>query len=421
MQNITNPVAPTSNNMSPAVPKTPKKNWLMIGLYIFGAYLITSGISLAGFSLLGKSRVGISPQEIGQTRSRIDPNAPKTEICPMNGLKYTKGERDIWEGRRPITAVIENHLDSRPQSGLSRADVVYEAVAEGGITRFLGVFYCGASAEDVRIGPIRSARIYFINWAAEWADKPLFVHVGGANNICSQCPGGVKTPGTTAKEVRAIEELINLGWRFSKGNALDAGTNVGFPVVWRDYERIPGAATEHTFMGSTDKLYEEGSGRGYGPTDSEGNSWDDDFTLWKFAEDKPIASPKYNEISFEFWSNKPDYNVTWKYDKASNSYLRVNGGKDHIDMDTKEQLLAKNVLVQFVAERGPVDKEGHMFYTNVGSGTFTLFQNGDVIDGTWSKKTQSDRTIYKVGAKEVEFVNGTIWIEAIPIGNDLSY
>lgn len=398
-----------------------KKNWLMIAISLIGVYLITSGLSLAVFSLISKSKEGISPQQVGENRSRIDQNAPKTESCPMNGMLYTKQEKQIWEGRRPITAMIENHLDSRPQSGLSRADVIYEAVAEGGITRFLTVFYCGTAAQDVRIGPIRSARMYFINWAAEWADKPLFVHVGGANNICNQCPGGVKLPGTVAKEVRAIEELIRLGWRYAKGNAMDAGTNVGFPVVWRDYERIPGAATEHTFMGSTDKLYDEGSSRGFGPADSEGTSWDDSFVPWKFKADKAISSPVYSQISFEFWSNKPDYDVVWKYDQAGNKYLRSVGGKEHIDMDTKEQLSAKNVLVQFVEEKGPVDKEGHMFYTNIGSGNIILFQNGEVFEGTWSKKLQSDRTIYKVNGKEVEFVNGTIWIEALPIGNDVNY
>ena len=398
-----------------------KKNWLTIIVSLVGVYLITAGISLAVFTLIAKSQAGITPQEVGENRSRIDPKAPKTEACPMNGKLYTKQEKDIWEGRRPITAMIENHLDSRPQSGLSRADVIYEAVAEGGITRFLTVFYCGASAQDVRIGPIRSARMYFINWAAEWADKPLFVHVGGANNICNQCPGGVKPAGTVAKEVRAIEELIRLGWRFAKGNAMDAGTNVGFPVVWRDYERIPGAATEHTFMGSTDKLYDEGSSRGFGPSDSNATPWNKSFTEWKFKADKAVSSPKYSEIKFEFWSNKPDYDVVWKYDQASNKYLRSVGGKEHIDMDTKEQLSAKNVLIQFVDENGPVDKEGHMFYTNIGSGNIMLFQNGDVFEGTWTKKSQSDRTVYKVNGKEVEFVNGEIWIEALPIGNEVSY
>ncbi|RLC31408.1 DUF3048 domain-containing protein, partial [Candidatus Woesebacteria bacterium] len=78
---------------------------------------------------------------------------------------FTKIESDIWESRRPIAIIVENHADARPQSGLSKADIVYEAVAEGGITRFLGIYYCGAAAEDVIASPVRSARVYFIDWA----------------------------------------------------------------------------------------------------------------------------------------------------------------------------------------------------------------------------------------------------------------
>jgi hypothetical protein len=93
---------------------------------------------------------------------------------------------------------------------------VYEVVAEGGITRFLSVFYCGVSAEDTKIAPIRSARVYLINWAAEYGKNPTFVHVGGANNICKNCPGGVKPAGDVSKEVDAFKMLDTLGWRGSR-------------------------------------------------------------------------------------------------------------------------------------------------------------------------------------------------------------
>ncbi|GIW64151.1 MAG: hypothetical protein KatS3mg092_0084 [Patescibacteria group bacterium] len=86
-------------------------------------------------------------------------NEPKTEECPINGAFYSKSQRQKWEARRPLGVMIENHVEARPQSGLSSADVVFEVVAEGGITRFLSVFYC---QDAPYIGPIRSARIYFI-------------------------------------------------------------------------------------------------------------------------------------------------------------------------------------------------------------------------------------------------------------------
>src|SRR3989344_4335014 len=64
-----------------------------------------------------------------------DPTQPKTEECPLNGRKHTKKAQEFWEKRRPLAVMVENHTEARPQSGLTSADVVYEAVAEGGITR----------------------------------------------------------------------------------------------------------------------------------------------------------------------------------------------------------------------------------------------------------------------------------------------
>ena len=393
----------------------------MVIVTFIGLYLLSAGISLALFSYLkGGSNLTYNAGDLADARSQIL-DLPKTETCPINGELFTKIEKDIWDGRRPITAVIENHLDSRPPSGLSRADIVHEAVAEGGITRFLSVFYCGAAKEDVRIGPIRSARVYFINWAAEYADNPLFVHSGGANNICGDCPNGIKLRGTLDPRVDAFTLLAELGWRFFTGNALDAGTNAGYPEVWRDYERLPGVASEHTFMGSTDKLYEVGSERGFAYKNEDGVAWDDNYVSWKFTDDKP-TTPKATKIEFEFWSNRPDYDVAWDYNQNENIYLRSNGGQRHYDLDNDQQMYAKNVVIQFVPEEGPVDKEYHMFYDVIGSGDALVFQNGNVIEATWKKSSTNSRTIfYDLAGDEIEFVRGKIWIEAVPEGNNIDY
>ncbi|MEK7188872.1 MAG: DUF3048 domain-containing protein [Patescibacteria group bacterium] len=396
---------------------------LMKVLTFSGIFLLSLGVSWAVFSFLrGNPNLSTIPSEVKNTRSKINLDAPKVEVCPINGAKFTKGEKDIWQGRRPITAVIENHVDSRPPSGLSKADVVYEAIAEGGITRFLSILYCGVAASDVRIGPVRSARVYFINWASEYGNAPLFLHSGGANNICNNCPGGVKEPGTVAKEADAFRLLTEMGWRYANGNALDAGTSIGFPAVVRDYERIPGVATEHTFMAFTDKLYEEAQKRGFGAKDKKGNSWEKDFVEWKFIDDQPAGSPNASDISFGFWQNKKDYDIEWKYDKTGNKYLRFNGGKEHIDLDNKEQLSAKNVIVMFLAEKGPVDKEGHMFYKNIGKGNIMLFQNGIASKGSWSKESKTARTkFFNEKGAEIQFVRGVIWIEGLPVGNEVVY
>ncbi len=396
-------------------------NKLMYFAGFLGIYLFATGISWGFFSYI-KDEPKVVETSVG--KSRIDPNLPKTEECPINGKMYSKPERGIWEERRPLAAIIENHLDSRPASGLSYADVVYEAVAEGGITRFLAIFYCGASAQDVKIAPIRSARVYFIDWAAEYGENPLFLHSGGANNICKDCPGGVKPRGEVAKEVDALKVLQTLGWRASKGNALDAGTNLGTPEVVRNQYRLgTKSAWEHSYEGFTDKIFEEGRERGFGYKDSSGNPWEMNFEKWKFKDGSPGGSSPVTNISFQFWSNKPDYDVEWKYDAQTNSYMRFNGGKEHIDWETKKILTTKNVVIQFVRERGPVDKEGHMFYTTLGSGDALVFQDGNVIEARWTKNDQFDRTKFynKKDNSEIKFVRGEIWIEAVPSGTKVNY
>ena len=278
---------------------------ITMALSFIGVYLLATGISLAIFSFARKSS-GVSSTQVGTTRSKIDQSLPKTEECPINGQKYTKAERDIWEGRRPATVMIENHSESRPPSGLSRADVVYEAVAEGGITRFLSVFYCGAAAEDVEVAPVRSARIYFLDYAAEYGDRPLFMHVGGANDYSGS--------GDTARDVRALESLESMGWRVPGGNDLDTTYDSGYPIFWRNYERLGReVATEHTMMASLDAAYKEAEKRGFAAKDEDGVAWDNDFVSWKFADDK-AQSPTAADISFGFWDNKDDYDVEWKYE-----------------------------------------------------------------------------------------------------------
>lgn len=393
-----------------------KKKTALVVLSFLGLFLLSTGISALAFSYSAKGGAVVeTPKDISQSRSRINLDLPKTEACPLNGALFTKAEKEIWEKRRPITTVIENHADSRPPSGISKADVVYEAVAEGGITRFLSVFYCGVAAEEVKIAPVRSARIYFIDFAAEYGKFPIFMHVGGANNYSGS--------GDTVREVRALEFLETLGWRVPKGNDFDTTYDSGFPVFWRNYERLDHpVATEHTMMASLDAAYEEALKRGFGAEDKNGNSWDEDFVFWRFTDDKASSSPTASEISFSFWDNKPDYDVAWKYDGSTNSYLRFNNGVPLTDLEYKSQLLAKNVVIFFAKEKGPVDRNLHMFYTTTGTGKALVFQNGEAIETTWKKETKTSRTkfIDKTG-REIAFVGGPIWIEIVPAGNKINY
>lgn len=330
----------------------------------------------------------------------------KTEACPLNGALYSKRQRDLWEKRRPLGIMVENHIEARPQSGLSAADVVYEIVAEGGITRFLPIFYC---QDADYVGPVRSARIYFIKLFQEYGDYPLYAHVGGAN-----------TPGPAD----ALGEIRQLGW--ANYNDLNQ-FSVPFPNFWRDYERLPNRATEHTVYTSTTRLWRYAAfKRGLTNIDKKGNLWSKNFKLWRFQDD---ASEKergdLKTISFGFWNiGASNYSVKWQYDKVTNSFKRFNGGSPHLDKNTGRQLEAKNVVIIFTKESPANDgyEGGHLLYEIVGQGKGIVFQNGRSIDVDWKKADEEERmTFSDRNGEEISFVRGLIWIEILPLGNKVDF
>ena len=380
-------------------------------LIVFLIFLISAYLSYIFFQ---KKKEIISPLVIGNKESKNNDNfnnkdaANESRIyeCPLNGEMLTKSQKDKWEKRRPLGIMIENHQEARPQSGLSAADVVYEIVSEGGITRFLAVYYC---KDAPFVGPIRSARIYFINILEGFGDYPLYAHVGGAN-----------TPGPAD----ALGYLKTIGW--SLYNDLNQ-FSVPFPYFWRDYERLPGRATEHTVYSSTSKLWQYAKDkRGLTNVDEKGNRWDAKFTPWKFKDDASFESRgSVTKIDFGFWTTfVSQYSVEWVYNKEKNVYLRNNGGQPHLDKNTGKQLEAKNVIIVFAQESPANDgyEGGHLLYKLTGSGEILFFQDGKVINGLWKRENNKELLrFYDNSKKEINLVRGPIFIEVLPVGNKVSY
>jgi len=391
-----------------------KKRTVFLVLGALLLYFVSAGVSFFAFSKLGLSqgRATVAPVEVEEGRAQIDLSAPRTEACPLNAQLFTKAERQIWEARRPLSIMLENHLDSRPQSGLSNADVVYEAVAEGGITRFMAVFYCGASAENLIVGPVRSARIYYLDFASEYGDWPLYVHIGGANNA-----GGL---GNTHRKVRALEEITALGWTLY--NDID-GMSVSYPTIYRDEDRLGGVLWEHTAYAKTDELWKLAAKRGLGAVNDEGDKWDEGFVSWQFKKEVEIEERgNVGLVRFSFWVNQPDYQVSWRYNSQNNSYLRSIGNQLHKDLNNDQQLEAKNVVIQFAKEEGPLDPKKHLFYQTQGTGQALIFLDGEAIKATWKKNKRESRTIFfDLKGNEIEFNPGQIWIEIVPKGNEIDY
>ncbi|QQG43605.1 MAG: DUF3048 domain-containing protein [Candidatus Daviesbacteria bacterium] len=327
-----------------------------------------------------------------------DPNLPRTAECPLNGNMHTEPAKEAWEKKRPLAVMIENHSEARPQSGLSKADVVYEAVAEGGITRFMAMFYCNIG--DIQVGPVRSARTYYLDWLGEY--DALYAHVGGAN-----------TPGPAD----ALSQIIKYGVK-------DLNQfGIGFPTFWRDYQRLGHpVATEHTMYSTTEKLWAVGAKRGWTNVDEDKVPWDKNFTKWKFKDDQ--AAGEISSIMVDFWSNQPNYQVTWAYDKNCNCYQRKNGSP-HLDLNTKAQLQSKVVIVQFEVERNANDGYPgniHLLYGTTGKGKALIFEDGKVIEGTWSKASRLSKTKY-LDSKGLEIAlnRGQIWIQTVPEGSKVSF
>lgn len=333
-------------------------------------------------------------------------NEPKTEECPLNGALFSKTQRSKWESRRPLGIMVENHKEARPQSGISSADVVYEAVAEGGITRFLTIFYCQDSSF---VGPIRSARIYFIKLLQGYGEYPLYAHVGGAN---------------TEGPADALGEIKDLGWGLY--NDLNQ-FSVPFPYFWRDYERLPNVATEHTVYSSTSKLWNYAqSKRKLSDKDEDEKSWNKTFSSWKFSDDeKQEKRGDVAQVSFGFWTQfADDYAIAWNYDKTTNTYKRENGGKPHTDKNTGKQLESKNVIVVFTKESSANDgyEGGHILYKLIGKGDALVFQNGNAVKATWNKKDEeSTMKFYDENGKEISIIRGQVFVEILPIGNKVTY
>ena len=384
-----------------------KKLLILISVIV---YFLATGVSYAVFSKLkGPESQTAIVQSAEQDAKKIgvgndykaitfDPNQPKTEACPLNGELYSKEEEAWWEQHRPLGVMIENTPDARPQSGLSFADVVYEGVAEGGITRFLAVFYC----QDAGIvGPVRSARTYFIDFLSEYGNSPLYAHVGGAN-----------TPGPA----NALGQIDQYGW--TGYNDLNQ-FSVGFPTYYRDEQRggRP-VATEHTMYSVTSSLWAVGATRKLTNTDADGKVWNTTFVPYLFKSDAPLADrPASQSVHIEFWAD-PTYMADWKYDRQSNTYLRSTGGAEHDDRNTHKQLTTKNIVVMYMKESHADDgyeNNVHLLYADKGTGNAIVIRDGKQIKATWNKASRTGRTkLLASDGSEVQFDRGKIWFEIVP-------
>lgn len=304
----------------------------------------------------------------------IEPTPEETAKSPAYTAPLTGVEVEQPDSARPIAVMINNAPAARPQSGLAQADMIYEVLAEGGITRLIAVYqsYHG----DVTIGPVRSIRPYLIDIGDTL--HALLVHAGGSTE--------------------AYSILQNDGKEH-----LDEITNASAPF-WRD----PSRKAPHNLYTNEMKLREAAQKKDYTETVTLPT-----FSFVQGKEQSATASADSEQAhTIELRFLLDSYKVGYIYDEATGLYERQMNDKDHIDLNTGKVLTAANVLV-LGGDYKVLDDVGRLSLDIDSGGEAILFQQGKQIAGQWSRKSGDVIRFYQ-GGKEVPFVPGVTYYNIVP-------
>lgn len=295
------------------------------------------------------------------------PAAAATKRRVIDGVAVPEDAPDV-AGYYALT--IDNLFVARPQAGLDEASLVFEAPVEGGITRFLAIFPDDAKAD--RIGPVRSARPYFLDWASEF--DAVFAHVGGSPEALEKL---------AAFDMRDLNE-------FSAGK-----------YFWRDAKR----EAPHNAYTSTD-LLSEADGKRFGDRPAP------QVAGWRFKDDAPPAErPADGSLAIAY--GDPESDVVWTYDPAGDDYVRAQGGKHQAGEDGVA-VRAKNIVVQYT-KVSVIDDAGRRRIDTIGEGDALIALDGLTVHGTWRKEDRTSRTrYYDASGNQIRFNAGTTWIEVVP-------
>lgn len=319
----------------------------------------------------------VTPQAT-TTLPRPTATAEPRRAFALTGLPLPPGAVGIARSR-PIAVMVDNNEAAYPQVGLDRADVVIEALVEGGITRFLAVY---ESHEADLVEPIRSARTPFLHWALEF--DAVYAHVGRAESA---------GPADSGSQIR--------DWGIADLD-MEGGPNPS-PEA---FDRDPVRSAPHNVRANTTTLRSVATVRGYGRAPA--------FGEWRFdasaGNDARFAPGLDFEVRFGGISTEV---AAWKWDASAGVYLRFMYGDPHRDGATRRQLSAANVVVVHAA-MSLVDSSGHVLIENVGQGKAELYTGGRMMAATWRKPDDRSRTrFYGPDGAELALRPGNTWIEVV--------
>ncbi len=345
------------------------KNWLQSYWKHGTVALAILAVGASVYALTNPDDPNIESRANDKTVStEEEPPEPKTVPAPLRGH-----EVEPEEAAKPITGVlIENSPNARPQTGLGSADIVFETVSEGGITRYLALYQYDIPQTT---GPIRSMRPYFVDWVMGF-DAPI-AHVGGS--------------------AEALQMLSNRG-----AKDLDQFDHPG------PYSRRGDRPAPHNMYADMGQLRNLQNSLGFTNSNIKDFSWQD-------AD--PAQEPNATSITIDFSSSQ--YQARFDYSRDNNSYKRYLAGQSHIDAGTNQQISVDNLIV---AKMNASQDGQYTVLDNIGSGEALVFNNGKVTEATWRQSSYSDRfEILDKDGKALPLNKGSSWISVLPTDRTVSY
>ena len=344
-----------------------KKKKLTIGIGVALAVVVIAAV--ACILIFGQADKVEKKKEVETTTAPAettgDSNAGKT-LSYLTG-EYVDGDR---AARRPVALMYNNIINAIPHSGLSNADVIYEAPVEGSITRLMGIFDDYSKLK--KMGSIRSSRIYYCYFALEW--DAIYAHFGQSKYALD----------------------------FLKSDHID---NVSSFNAESYFFRTSDRVAPHNCFTSGKQLDDAIKKLGYK------QKYDKDYNgHFKFTEvGKPLdltSNKVANKVNLGYPINKPWF----EYNAKDGQYYRFQYGDKHIDDQNKEQLHCSNIIIQFVnATLYPDNKSLDITLTGSGSGWFVTRGKAEKI--TWKKEKKEGQTKYfDKSGQEITLNTGKTWI-----------
>ena len=305
---------------------------------------------------------------IGKKEESVKKEEPKLQIL------------DLDSKTRPYAVMIDNVGDAKPQSGLDKAYLTYEIIVEGGLTRLMAVF---KDVDVEEIGPVRSARHYFVDYALE--NDAIFVHHG--------------------RSPQALEEINEYNVDNLEGLYDPAD------MFWRDSSR----SAPHNSYTSTDGIKKAIEEEGY---EEESDDWLLlNYSVKAINLNKRENAEKADEVVIRF--SDSTY-TTMEYDSENKVYLRYENGRAHTDRSGK-QYTTKNIIVVRGVRNYTIDSStSRQEIDNIGSGEGYFITNGYAVPITWEKDSTSSKTVYRYeNGKEIKVNDGNTYIEIQPLNQEI--